>query len=69
MPIGTIIGFLIGTLIASAIVILTEVDLFKNNTFRNEATIAQSKHRSHYALWLLGSIFGLAGTFIEMGLT
>lgn len=65
MPIGTIIGFLIGTLIASTIVLWTEVDNAKNET-RKTNHLWLAEHRSHYLLWWLGSLFGLAGTFIEI---
>lgn len=65
MPIGTIIGFLIGTLLASLIVIWTEVDVAQNDT-RKTNQLWLAEHRSRYLLWLCGSTFGLAGTFIEI---
>lgn len=66
MPIGTIIGFLVGALLASTIVLWAEVDNAKTDDSRKTNHLWLAEHRSRYLLWWLGSLFALAGTFIEM---
>jgi len=70
MPIGTIIGFLVGAFIVSAMVLLIEASKdLRSLDNRNIVNVEMAKHRCHYIFWCVTSITSLIGTFIEMGLS
>lgn len=64
MPIGTVIGFLIGAVVISTILLSDARIIISDDRKANQLWIAE--HRSRYIFWWTTSLFGLAGTFIEM---
>lgn len=66
MPIGTIIGFLLGACIASTFIVWIEAEKSTQVDKRSAQQMWLAEHRTRYLFWASSSAAGLIGTFIEI---